>query len=80
MLELMGMDDVVAGGEKGSEGKRNGGGGGGGGRGGVAEKRRIRAGKLPTRPLESIWTLRSAERSQGAGALHRLYKGAAAMT
>lgn len=59
MLELMGMDDVVAGGEKGSEGKRNGG-------GGVAEKRRIRPGKLPTRPLESIWTTCSAERSQGA--------------
>jgi len=61
VLELMGMDDVVAGGEK--ERKEKGWKQGEGG--GVAEKKRTRVQKLPARPLESIWTPCSAKRSQG---------------
>lgn len=37
-------------------------------------------GKLPTRPLESIWTPLPAERSQAAWALYPPYKGAIALT
>lgn len=82
MLELMGMDDVIAGGEKEREGKGGGGGGGGGGAGvgGGAEKGRTRVDKLPTLPQESIWTPRSPQRSQGDSALHPHYKRAVAVT
>lgn len=73
MLQLMGIDDVFAGGEKEMEVKKG---------GGVREYKggRPRVDKLSTRPRESIWTPCSLERSQGDPTLHPHYKRTFAVT